>query len=198
MKALIFLPLLMLCAAACVHMERVPFGSVDCDVQPDDCTIYVNGERVGIADDFDGWPGVLDIKPGTYDLEFRLEGYETYKTTAKVEAWETTKVEHTLSRVPPSVAQEEKVEENPENTGETPSREMGKLSLRVTPENAVIYLNNKILVTGEDLARLHGPLQIEAGKHIINCYAPGYKEDTREFALEPGEYLELDIVLVKQ
>jgi hypothetical protein len=53
-------------------------------------------------------------------------------------------------------------------------------------------------MTGGDLARTHSPLQIAAGRHTLLCYAPGYEETTRELDAQPGEYLEVEIVLVQK
>lgn len=50
---------------------------VDTDVSPESAGVYLDGQYVGTADDFDGYPGYLYLRTGRYRLEFRLEGYET-------------------------------------------------------------------------------------------------------------------------
>lgn len=52
------------------------WAAVDTDVSPEEAEVYLDGRYVGIADDFDGRPDYLYLKPGQYRLEFRLEGYE--------------------------------------------------------------------------------------------------------------------------
>ncbi|MFI5143805.1 MAG: hypothetical protein ACHQHM_07245, partial [Thermoanaerobaculales bacterium] len=37
--------------------------------------VILNGIAIGTADDFDGHPGYLYLKPGHYTIEFRLPGY---------------------------------------------------------------------------------------------------------------------------
>ena len=185
--------------AASVFAHRISYGAVDCDVNPDDAVVYADGRALGPADDFDGWPSYLYLKAGTYDLEFRLEGYETFRAHVVVNPGSLVRIEHTLNRVSETRQEEEKgVEEIPEKTGQNPPGQWGSVGLKLSPENAVSYVDERLFATGEDLGRLHGPLQIEAGRHIMVCYAPGYEEDSREFTIEPGEFLELDIVLEKK
>ena len=49
--------------------------AVDTDVSPENVLVYLNGTLIGIADDFDGNPDYLYLKPGHYRLDFRLPGY---------------------------------------------------------------------------------------------------------------------------
>jgi hypothetical protein len=47
------------------------------DVRPDHTRLYLDGRFIGMADDFDGYPDVLYLRPGRYRLECRLGGYQT-------------------------------------------------------------------------------------------------------------------------
>jgi hypothetical protein len=51
--------------------------SVDIHVVPEAALVYLNGVLIGTADDFDGSPDGLYLKPGHYTLEFRLPGYRS-------------------------------------------------------------------------------------------------------------------------
>lgn len=53
------------------------FGALDVDLWPGETEIYVDGERVGTADDFDGFPSYLWLPRGTYDVVFYLPGFQT-------------------------------------------------------------------------------------------------------------------------
>ncbi|MFH1176097.1 MAG: hypothetical protein V1750_01725 [Acidobacteriota bacterium] len=59
-------------------------AGVDTDVEPEHARVYLDGELIGVADDFDGFPGYLLLKPGSYTLEFRLPGY--HSETVEIEA----------------------------------------------------------------------------------------------------------------
>jgi len=60
------------------------WATIDTDVSPEEAQVYLNGRYIGIADDFDGYPDYLYLRPGSYRIEFRLEGYET--VTRQIEA----------------------------------------------------------------------------------------------------------------
>lgn len=51
---------------------------MDTDISPENAEVWLDGVYLGIADDFDGQPDFLYLKPGRYRLEFRFQGYETY------------------------------------------------------------------------------------------------------------------------
>ena len=73
---------------------------VDTDVSPEEARVYVDGRYVGTADDFDGYPDYLYLRPGQYKLEFRLEGYESQ--TVNVDARPGVKLDLTnkLRKIP--------------------------------------------------------------------------------------------------
>lgn len=52
-------------------------GALDFDVSPERAEIFVDGQRVGRADDFDGFPNFLWLPKGTYDVVVYLPGFET-------------------------------------------------------------------------------------------------------------------------
>jgi hypothetical protein len=56
-----------------------PDAVIDTDVAPEGASIYLDGNKVGTADDFDGNPGYLVISPGPHTLEFRQHGYQTLR-----------------------------------------------------------------------------------------------------------------------
>jgi len=57
--------------------DREDMGALDLDISPGQTQVYVNGEKLGIVDNFDGWPQYLWLPKGTYDVVFYLEGYKT-------------------------------------------------------------------------------------------------------------------------
>jgi hypothetical protein len=52
-------------------------GALDLDVQPESAQIYVDGDLVGTADDFDGFPDFLWLAKGTYDVVIFAPGFQT-------------------------------------------------------------------------------------------------------------------------
>lgn len=59
------------------HSSRDDMGALDLDISPGDTEVYVNGEKLGTVDDYDGWPQYLWLPKGTYDIVFFREGYKT-------------------------------------------------------------------------------------------------------------------------
>ena len=59
------------------------YGDVRIEVGPkslrDEAQVYVNESHVGDVDDFDGFFQRLSLTPGEYDIEIRLDGYQTLK-----------------------------------------------------------------------------------------------------------------------
>lgn len=52
-------------------------GALDFDVSPEGAQIYVDGNLVGIADDYDGYPNYLWLEKGTYDVVIFAPGFQT-------------------------------------------------------------------------------------------------------------------------
>ena len=55
---------------------RGAWGTVKTDVEPEEAEVWLDGTYIGTADDFDGIPDFLYLRPGAYKLEFRLANYE--------------------------------------------------------------------------------------------------------------------------
>ena len=53
------------------------YGALDLDLWPEEVEVWVDGERIGTADDFDGFPSFLWLPHGTYDVAFYLPGFKT-------------------------------------------------------------------------------------------------------------------------
>jgi hypothetical protein len=59
---------------------------VDTNIHPKHTRLYLDGRFIGLADDFDGYPGFLFLKPGRYQLECQLGGYRTEVVKIEAEA----------------------------------------------------------------------------------------------------------------
>jgi PEGA domain len=73
---------------------------VDTDVSPESARVYLDGQLIGTADDFDGYPDYLYLRRGNYRLEFRLDGYQA--RTIGVEARPGVKLDvgEKLAKIP--------------------------------------------------------------------------------------------------
>ena len=79
------------------------YGDVRIEVSPkylrDEAQVYVNEAHVGDVDDFDGFLQRLSLTPGEYDIEIRLDGYQTLKQRIFVRRGSTYKIRESLKPV---------------------------------------------------------------------------------------------------
>jgi hypothetical protein len=71
----------------------------------------------------------------------------------------------------------------------------GRVRLEVEPDDASIYLDGQFVGTAQDLAQLRRGLLVEPGKHNVAVVRPGRESEEREFEVEAGEELDLEIEL---
>jgi hypothetical protein len=78
--------------------------------------------------------------------------------------------------------------------GDRSSRK-GRLVLDVEPEDASVYLDGRFVGTASELALMRDGLPVTPGEHRLAIVRPGRKAEEREFDVEAGEEVELDIEL---
>jgi hypothetical protein len=78
----------------------VDWTVVKTDVSPEEARVYLDGRYIGTADDFDGYPDFLYLQPGKYQLEFRLEGFESQTVPIQARAGGRYKLDNKLKKVP--------------------------------------------------------------------------------------------------
>jgi hypothetical protein len=82
--------------------EAMPSGPmlavVAIDVRPKDAQVFLDDRFVGRARYLDGKPGYLYLEPGTYQLELRLEGYQTLAIKLEASAGCRFDLKHRLDR----------------------------------------------------------------------------------------------------
>jgi hypothetical protein len=76
------------------------WGVVDTDVSPEVARVFLDGRYVGTADDFDGYPDYLYLKPGQYKVEFQLEGFETRTIDVNSRAGAKIEIKEKLAKIP--------------------------------------------------------------------------------------------------
>lgn len=83
--------------------ERSDLGAIRIEVNPnksrEDIQVFVNGAYAGVVDNFDGWAQRLYLPPGRYELELRLDGYGSMRTTLYVSAASTHKIRGEMERL---------------------------------------------------------------------------------------------------
>jgi PEGA domain len=223
------------------------FAVVDTGVSPDEAEVYLDGKYIGTADDFDGFPDFLYLKPGKYHLEFRLPGYETLEKDVEVSGGQRIKVDKKLKRMPgtdklapfpskkpmpygrvfgtggvpvtPESARPAAdddgppVDARPAMDDPRPPRgpdprapadsvaprrgASARLRIKVTPEDAVVYLDDQYLGAGDDLAGSPRGTVMEPGWHTLTVVRPGFKTKTVDVQAKPGTPVDVVVELEK-
>lgn len=76
------------------------WARVKTDVSPEEALVYLDGQLIGTADDFDGWPDYLYLRRGRYRIEFRLDGYETRTVEVDARPGQTLRIDDKLKKIP--------------------------------------------------------------------------------------------------
>jgi len=74
-------------------------GSIRLKANAKEARVYIDGALVGTVDDFDGLSDHLELTAGTYSLELRADGYETYTGELVVEASKTLTERLSLKKI---------------------------------------------------------------------------------------------------
>ncbi len=198
-------------------------GALDTDISPERAEVWVDGRRIGVADDFDGFPDYLWLEQGTYDVVFYLPGYKTIARQYSIYSGLVIDVEDRMEKgeatqpldLGPKTYErrDERLRRDLERTEELEQRgepawrgaspaspldaraEPGRLLLSVRPEDASVYLDGRFLGTGGELARLRAGLVVDSGEHLIQAVRPGREEHARRFEIDSGAELRLEIEL---
>ncbi len=72
---------------------------VDTSVSPETTRVFLDGQFIGMVEDFDG-PEYLYLKKGDYQLEFRLDGFETKTINVQARSGAQIKINEQLKKIP--------------------------------------------------------------------------------------------------
>jgi hypothetical protein len=68
------------------------------EVKPQDARVYLDGDYVGVVDDFDGWWQRLEVPPGRHRLTFRAPGFAPYVVDVRVYPGRDAHIKYDLRR----------------------------------------------------------------------------------------------------
>jgi PEGA domain-containing protein len=212
-------------------------GALDLDVSPGNAEVYVDGERIGRATDFDGWPQYLWLEKGTYDVVFYKDGYKTIARqitiypglvidvddqmepgqSVRPEDLATKTHERRDERLRYESERRERIERGDHDRGDYDRGEDGdwhdrarderrhrrdegdmdahavRVRIDVEPADASVYVDGHFMGSGAQLSR--SGLRLEPGQHHIAVVRPGHKSEEKDFEVEAGKSVELEIHL---
>lgn len=173
-------------------------------VRPLDTQVYVNGYYAGVVDDFDGIFQRLYLPAGGHDIEFRLDGYQNFRTKIYMQAGDTREISHQMQPAPgvpshvpaPSGALPSEWREGatPMPDGQ-PASPFGILTVRVDPTDAQIVIDGEPWLGTEDLNEV--TLHVPAGRHTLEVRKDGYQTFRVEVELSEGAATSLNVRLTR-
>jgi hypothetical protein len=200
-------------------------GAFDLNVRPKKAEVYLDGQYIGNAGQYDGFPDHLWLEQGSYELIFYRPGLATERRVLSIYPGVVVDVRlhlapgesvapgelSSVDRPAGAMAEVRSAYENqarqapsaapPASPAPRASAEMdtraapGRVRLNVVPADASVYLDGRLLGSGEELARLHAGLVVDAGGHMLEVVRPGYATERREFAVGEGDEVELEVLL---
>jgi len=69
---------------------------IDCDVSPEGAAVYLDGEYVGVADDYDGFPQYLTVSPGRHQITFKSDDHRSVTRNVRVPRGAVLDLEFTI------------------------------------------------------------------------------------------------------
>jgi hypothetical protein len=157
-------------------------GNVLLDIVPRDVEVRIDG----VLTTRDG-RAALDLPTGNYTLEVSRAGYATWTTELVVRQGIRYQIEHRLERLPGQ----------PEDSGPAP-RLVGELFLDITPEDAIVTLDGRLLGVVSLLRDGAALRMVPVGRHKLEIRRPGYRTHVREIEVNPREPLRLQVTLERE
>ena len=173
---------------------------IETDVVPGKAEVWLDGESVGFADDYDGRWDRLTIAPGRHVVEFKKSGYRTLVVDLDAGPGMHYAFDDTLAKgegeehrtlAPPQSP-------SPSDPPQESAQPSARLAVRAMPADAAIYLDGTYLGLASELSNLHGAIGVARGSHRLEAVRPGFLSAVRtvevqgpdvevvEFNLEPS------------
>jgi hypothetical protein len=193
-------------------------GAISLKVRPKSTEIYVDGQPIGRAGKYDGYPGYLWLDSGSHELVFHKEGFRTFARRFEVRTGMVTEVRVDMERGESDPPPSREMRSAPPQAGPAtrvptsgPTRapgasarsgevidlrsEGGRIRVLAEPADASIYLDGRFIGTGTDLSRLRDGLILDEGEHELEAVHPNFVSDRLTFRVKAGEDLELRLTL---
>jgi hypothetical protein len=101
-----------------------------------------------------------------------------------------------LAPAPRERVPEERMDVRPEPLPR-PAGNRARMRFKVTPEDAAVYVDDKYLGAGEDLAANPRGVVTDPGTHLITVTRPGYKSKTVDVTVRIGAPVDVVVELEK-
>lgn len=185
-------------------------------VSPDDANVLLNGRFIGAAYEFASPNSALRLASRENELVFKkkgfreevvdLRGYSSRNITLKVELASESAPAAAASGTakPPSTGEQQAYEAQseplPPQPAEKPAaaeeRSLTQVTLTVTPEEAVLYIDNRFWGLAPADGKIAN-LRLKPGKYVFTVFKPGFRIYNKEIIVPKQEKFDLAITLQK-
>lgn len=173
----------------------------------------MDGQFVGLAKDFDGYPGYLWLEEGSYEISLVRDGFVTFTDQLLIRPGNVMDVRLRLqtglsipARAPgtfvaepdPQIQEQIAIVEelaSPSAIRQDARADPGHLELVVRPPDAAVYLDGRLLGSGQELVDLHAGLIVDPGAHSLDMVRPGYESQRLDFEVDSGQTVSLQVAL---
>ncbi len=184
-------------------------GAARLQVTPKNTQVYADGYFVGVVDNFDGSLQRLNLEAGQHELEFYLDGYQTFTQKVLFVRGRTLKITHAMQplapgesagappKPDPSAARARpgyRAEQGPRTAPPRGERSaFGSLLLRVRPSDA------EVMVDGERWDAPKGEdqfvIELAEGPHRIEVRKNGFQTYSTTVQVRRGQSVRLNVSL---
>ena len=151
------------------YFEKAPITpQILIETDPTNADIYIDGKYSGTS------PVTKEMEAGVHSIEARINGYKTNTLIKMIEP--QTKDQKTIETLRIEL-----------------EKETGSLSIRTTPSDASIYINNHY--KGTSPQTIEG---LEEGTYHLTVIKDDYEENSETVDIQAGKTMDIEIKLVKQ
>ena len=175
---------------AAPRTDQRPAARITLSITPGDAMVYIDGAGIGRADQFAEAGAEVRLPAGEYLVEAFKPGYAPYSREVALKAGERQRIEAALEK-----SDQPAPDLGPGRSGERPR---GRLKLTVSPADAQVYLDGRLIGTGKTLTERGTFDWVPAGRHTLEVRRSGYRGVTEEITVSPLRPLDLQIILGRQ
>lgn len=172
--------------------RREPWASVTLQIDPPGAALYVDGNPIGSAEQFDRPGARLSLPAGDYHLEITAPGYETLSLDLKLAQGEVRRIERELSKSAPKAPRVDNSKSDKESSA--PARPRGEVFLVVSPADARVTIDGRfacrISASGEEFR-----CRLSAGPHVMEVSKDGHQTHREEVIVSPLQPLAREVRL---
>ncbi len=142
--------------------------------------VWVDGQYLGYVQELNGDKKIL-LLPGEHEIDVRQTGYLDQQAKITVEPGKTSTIAVSLERDPKA---------------EFPTGPTAQVKLKVTPDRAAVFVDEKFAGTIKDFGGIGRAMVIAPGKHHVRIALAGYQDFTTEINLRPDQKITIKTDLI--